>query len=220
MDSELAKLISKFEGGATAAIIKTQTTYLDIVCSHPEDSLWGATYRIHFRGKRDFLLEKGIFTSFVLLDEHPLLLEYTEPHKDIYLSSRVPDKQKFISDLEDAARIKFEGWRSLARYVNPQMRLSELLDKSYGLLMSTPISFAEMIMNVAEENNVELNVLSGMMAQGKPQVLLMDRYYVVADSFHAEAMGAPPSNNGMHPTADSVTLIRETPCLFRCMRGG
>ncbi len=30
---------------------------------------------------------------------------------------------------------------------------------------------------------------------------------------------APP-NNGMHPTANSVTFIRKTPCLMRCLRGG
>jgi hypothetical protein len=29
-----------------------------------------------------------------------------------------------------------------------------------------------------------------------------------------------PPNNGMHPTANSAALIRETPCLMRCVRGG
>ena len=27
-------------------------------------------------------------------------------------------------------------------------------------------------------------------------------------------------NNGMHPTANSAALIRETPCLYSCERGG
>lgn len=27
-------------------------------------------------------------------------------------------------------------------------------------------------------------------------------------------------NNGMHPTANSVALIRKTPCSIRCVRGG
>jgi hypothetical protein len=31
---------------------------------------------------------------------------------------------------------------------------------------------------------------------------------------------APASNNGMHPTANSAALIRKTPCLMRCVRGG
>ena len=31
---------------------------------------------------------------------------------------------------------------------------------------------------------------------------------------------AAQPNNGMHPTANSVNLIRETPYLFRWMRGG
>jgi len=188
MVSELAKLISKFEGGATAEIIKTQTTYLDFVCSPLDDPQSGAIHRIHFRGKRDFFLEKGMFTSLALLDEHPLLLEYTELHKDIYLSSAVPDKAKFVSDLEDAATMKFGGWRRLERYFN-SMGLNEFLDKSYGLMMSAPASFVEMVIDVAKINGVEINVLPGLKVQGKPQVLLLNNYYVVADSFHAETMG-------------------------------
>ena len=30
----------------------------------------------------------------------------------------------------------------------------------------------------------------------------------------------PQPNNGMHPTANSAPLIRETPCLIRWARGG
>ena len=209
MDSELAKLISEFESGATGEIIKTQTTYLDFICSQSQTSISKAAYRIHFSGKRDFFLGKGMFASLILLAEHPLLLEYIEPHKDIYLSSVVRDKQKFISDLEDAARIKFEGWRSHDRYANSQMKLNELLDKSYGLLMSVPLSFAEVVMRVAEMNGVSLNVLEGVKAQGKPQVLLMNKYYVVADAFHAEMLVPSPSNNSFDRSGNSAAFIRE-----------
>jgi hypothetical protein len=36
----------------------------------------------------------------------------------------------------------------------------------------------------------------------------------------ARRKNALQHNNGMHPTANSVIFIRETPCLIRCARGG
>jgi len=36
----------------------------------------------------------------------------------------------------------------------------------------------------------------------------------------ARRQDALQHNNGMHPTAKSAALIRKTPCLMRCVRGG
>ncbi len=38
--------------------------------------------------------------------------------------------------------------------------------------------------------------------------------------FHKPVGINAPSNNCMHPTANSAAFIRETPCLMRCVRGG
>ena len=189
MCPELQNLVSHFAAGAVGDIVKTQTTYLDIVCSQlGEPSKCTATYRIHFDGKRDFSLAKGTFTSFALVEKHPLLLEYTEPFKDIYLASLVSDKQKFITDLRFAAIEIFNGWRALERYAN-SMPLDELLAKRYGLLMSAPVSFAQLVMQVAEKSGVALNTLDGARLNGeKPRALLLDAWYVVADNFRAELL--------------------------------
>lgn len=188
MCPKLEKVIAFFKAGSVGEIVKTQTTYLDFVCSQSEPSASSATYRIHFQGKRDFSLAKGRITSLMLLEEHPLLLEYVEPFKDIYLSCLVSDKQKFIADLECAASQKFDGWRSLYRYTNG-MPLGELLAKRYGLLMSAPASFAKRVMEVAEENGATLNMLEGARpSKEKPHVLLLNTWYVIADDFRAELL--------------------------------
>jgi hypothetical protein len=37
---------------------------------------------------------------------------------------------------------------------------------------------------------------------------------------HLETQRYAAPNNGMHPTANSAALIRETPCLMRYVRAG
>jgi len=189
MSTELQDLIARFAAGAVGEILKTQTTYIDVVCSQlGELSKWTANYRIHFHHKRDFALARGIFTSVSLVDEHPLLFEYTEPFKDIYLASPIGDKQKFITDLRFAAMQVFDGWRTLERYLNP-MPLDELLGKRYGLLMSAPSSFAQHVMLVAEERGIELNMLEATKVhREKPRALLLDAWHVVAEKFSAELL--------------------------------
>jgi hypothetical protein len=190
ISSELENAIGRFGDGWAGEVVKTQTTYLDFVCYQAESSEHLAAYRIRFQNKSEFFLAKGRFTSLILSDRHPLLVEYTEPFMDIYLASLIGERQNFIADLEFASTQIFGGWRSLARYLNPQMSLDELLTKGFGLLMSAPLSFAKLVMGVAEMKGVVLNMLEGH-KPSKPnaRVLLLDTWYVVADSFSAEFLG-------------------------------
>jgi hypothetical protein len=187
ISSELENVIGRFGDGLVGEIVKTQTTYLDFVCYQAESSKQSAAYRVHFQSKSEFVLAKGRFTSFTLRDRHPLLVEYTEPFMDIYLASLIGERQKFIADLEFAATETFNGWRSLDRYLNPQMSLDELLSKGFGLLMSAPSSFAKLVVGVAKMNGVSLNMLEGHKpTKQNARVLLLDMWYVVADGFSAE----------------------------------
>jgi hypothetical protein len=199
ISSELENAIGRFGVGWVGEVVKTQTTYLDFVCYQAELSEHSAAYRIRFQGKNEFFLAKGRFTSLILSDKHPLLVEYTEPFMDIYLASLIGERQKFIADLEFTATQIFDGWRSLDRYLNPQISLDELLTKGFGLLMSAPFSFAKLVMGVAEKNGVVLNLLQGHKpSKQNARVLLLDTWYVVADSFSAEFLGSYPPNKSLH----------------------
>ena len=178
------QVLALFKAGYAGEIVETQTTFLDLVCRHPEAPK--TKYRIHFRAKHEFSLAKDTIRSLTLLEEHPLLLEYVEPFKEIYLAGVVSDKRKFVIDLESEASKFFEGWRSVYRYANG-MPFDELLEKSYGLLMAAPASYAKLVMEVAARNGVALNILEAHRPiKEKPRLLLLDRYYVVANDFVAE----------------------------------
>jgi hypothetical protein len=178
-------LIERFNFGASGDIIKTQTTYLDAVCSFQDELLSPETFRIHFRGKREFSLGKGKFTSLKLLENHPLLLEYIEPIVAVQLVSPVNDKEMFRRELELAANQVFDGWRSVEHY--NFMSLDKFLAESYGILMEAPKSYAEAALQAGERSGVKLTLRERYEPKGKlPHVLLLDEWYIVADDFTVE----------------------------------
>jgi hypothetical protein len=185
---EIKELIEHFESGAIGEVVKTQTTYLDIICKfQPESSQSQNKFRIHFRGKREFLLDKGKFTQLQLFDKHPLLIDYIDPVVPIHLASAVTDKQKFREELEFVTNQFFNGWRSFEEYLN--MPLDKFLEKSYGILMSAPQTFAEAVVQMAERNGIKLIVHKYDKDETiKPSVILFDKYYVIADEFKYEIL--------------------------------
>jgi len=184
---EIKDLIERFESGATGEIIKTQTTYLDIVCSfQSEISFRQEKFRIHYLGKREFLLNKGKVARLQLFQEHPLLLNYIEPIVTVHLASVVSDKQKFREELESLAYQIFGEWRSFEDYLN--MPLDKFLEKSYGILMSAPKTFAEAAVQMAEKDNIKLIIHDYDKEIDKPLVIFFDEGYVIADDFKVEAL--------------------------------
>jgi len=179
---KIEDLIKDFNSGATGEIVRTQTTYLDVVCSFPPESSLSQKYRIHYRGKREFSLDKGDFISLQLLDNHPLLLEYTEPFIAVQLISSVSDKQLFREELEYEINQVFGGWRSVEEY--NFIPLDKFLEESYGILIEAPKSFAEAVMRAAERSGVKLTMLERHEPKGIfPRVLFLDERYIIADDF-------------------------------------
>src|SRR5688572_7675038 len=120
-------------------ILVAQTTFVEIACHDGEVT---SQLRIHYRGKQEANVKRARFERLEILEEHPLLFQYTELSESIYLSSRVEGKGKFIDLLEKAALKHFNGWRTLYSYVNPNFRrrLDEFLDEGFGILMDAPKS--------------------------------------------------------------------------------
>lgn len=171
------------EGGGEVRV--AQTTFLELDCNKGEGM---SRLRIHYKGKQEANVKPTLFERLQFLDEHPLLIQYTEPSETIYLSSRVNDKQKFISLLEEAARKHFNGWRTVYSYVNPgfTQRLDEFLDGGFGILMDAPKSFTDRVLSIAELAGVDLHIRSGTAPCSKMQLLLMDEHFVIAEDFTIE----------------------------------
>ena len=186
-EQEIKDLISRFESGATGKIIKTQTTYLDIVCCFQSKvSPAQEKFRIHYLGKREFSLNEGKFTRLQLFQEHPLLLNYLEPIVTIHLASFVSDKETFREELETLAQHFFGQWRSFEDYLN--MPLNSFLEKNYGILMAAPKTFAEAVVQMAERNGIKLIIHNYDKKTTNPFVILFDENYVIADDFKIESL--------------------------------
>jgi hypothetical protein len=176
---QLLKLVETINRGSGGVITRKQTTYLDLVTD-----LGGV--RINFHRKREFQFVDDSFGTISVFAAHPLLLDYIEPMAAVHLGSSVEDKARFRELLEDTAVDVFARWRSLERYLN--MPLDEFLEKPYGLLMTAPESFAQMVAERAESIGVRLIVHNGYIQGLHPKALLIGDNFVVADDFSAEVL--------------------------------
>jgi hypothetical protein len=181
----IKELIKYFESGATGEIVTTQTTYLDLACSCQPHSELPEKYRVHYRGKREFSVETGVFSTLQLFENHPLLIQYTEPMVAVQLVSSVPDKQLFRENVEIAIDRVFGRWRSIEEY--QFMPLNTFLEESYGIFVEAPKSLAEALWQAGERSGVKLTMLERHKPKDIfPRVLLLDSWYVIADDFRIE----------------------------------
>lgn len=178
---ELSQLIDKVRLSHGGVVLRKQTTYVDVAAN-------SETFRINYRGKREFHLKKTCdrFENISIHSEHPLLMEYREPMVPVHLASQVEDQNSFRELLEAELNEMFGKWRSLERYLN--LPLEMFLEKSYGLLMTAPETFAQVAARRAEEIGVRLILHRGYTVSGQPFVLIMDNNYVIADEFRVESL--------------------------------
>ena len=184
---EIEEITRRFESGATGEILKTQTTYFDVRCSfQSEPILPQENFRIHFRGKQDFSLGKGAFSSLQLFEKHPLLLKYSEPNVLVHLASLVNDRQKFRAELDLVANQFYGKWRLVEDFCSPPSDWT--LEKPYGVLMVAPLSYAEAVVEAAERSGVDLFVrnYSKPREENTLRVLVLDEWFVIADDFRVE----------------------------------
>jgi hypothetical protein len=179
---EIYNLVERFASGCVGEIVKTQTTFVEIVVEI--DSRGGDSrnnIRIHYSGKREFSLNKGKFTSMQIFHDHPILIDHIDQSACVSMASGVANKEKFRKVLETAAKDVFGGWRSFESYLN--MPLDIFLEKDYGILMFAPLTYAKAVVEMAEAMGVKLILTEGQEQTGRPHVIFFDEWYVIADDF-------------------------------------
>src|SRR6188508_3071458 len=110
---ELSRFIEEANGFSGNVVLRKQTTYVDVAVAVERKS-----YRINYRGKREFQFVVDRFDTISVHAEHPLLMEYLEPSVPVHLASPVVDKERFRELLEDITNEAFGKWRPLERYLN------------------------------------------------------------------------------------------------------
>lgn len=156
-------------------IVKRQTTHWLLEVSSEE------TFRVEFRGKKEFIFADEHYPSAVILDQHPLLRDFHEPHQVLYVSGTPSDPVKLAKALNERIRRDTGGWRTLSRYGN--MSPEAILEGGHGLLMRAPESICAAASDVLEQAGIAATT-PGLRAKGGQQkLLLLGQSYVVADEF-------------------------------------
>ncbi len=183
--SETGDIHSFFDRQINGEVVNTQTTYVDLAASSP--NLEKALYRVHFDQKQEFQLEKRTFTRVSITDKHPLLIDYDEVRMDVHLSGMVKEKGEFTDALQRVALDNFGTWRTYDRYMN--VPLDQFLERSYGVLMTAPASFANSVVELATDFEVSLFLRNESPPKGEFKVLLLDDLFVIAKDFRFQLMG-------------------------------
>ncbi|MGB7070859.1 MAG: hypothetical protein WBD22_15310 [Pyrinomonadaceae bacterium] len=183
---EIEVLESILERGGAGKVVRTQTTFLEIIIEASINSFSAAVkFRIHYDRKHEFALRYREFSSIRLEGTHPLLLQYKEPLCGLQLISEVKDKRCFLDELKIATVDVFGGWRTADEYCF--MPPEKFIEKSYGILMIAPKSYAESVISAGARCGVTLTADDdGCPRQPNAKVLLLNDMYVVADDFRIE----------------------------------
>lgn len=175
LDLTLLILHDQFRRGATGELTRIQTTFIEIVVEQ-------TTYRIDFRGKREFSAKAGAFSSLEILELHPLLLDYTEPMASLYFAAAPSNPETLLADLRAAVETIFNGWRDLKRYLNP-LPSETLLGSQGGMLLRGPLSLVRQARLVVEAHRMRPSVMEGKALAVNSQLLLLDSHFVIAEQF-------------------------------------
>ena len=177
----LTELQNHVSNGAVGHLTRVQTTFVEIIVEK-------IAYRIDFRGKREFAVKAGAFSSLEILAHHPLLLDYTEPKATLYFSAAPVDAEAFLTDLQAANGAVFGNWRDLKRYLNPQMSPQTLLRTNGGMLLHGPLPLVLRAHAIAEAHRMQTSITRGKAITSPPQILLLDRHYIIAEQFFSERL--------------------------------
>lgn len=183
--------IGTLSADADGRITRRQTTFWEVVLA---DS---GPYRIHFWGKHEFFFHGEEFHGFAMYADHPLLMDYVEEWRNVYIASAVQNTEALISKLSRTVADLTKNWRSVYRYFNSGFDTRALLQSGNGLLLAGPHTIVDGVSPLLVEHGVTSSILKGRPARGSPRVLIIGSSFIVAESFELKAL---PPNRSLEPT--------------------
>ena len=160
-------------------ILRAQTTFWEL-----RDA--SGVRRITFVGKEEWHLDWKPADSFAILDEHPLLLDYTEPWSSIFISGTHPSPEVVAEDLRHIIATMLAGWRQPSTYLT-KTDAARMLHEGYGLLLSAPQSVSAAASSLLGSAGIPHRVLATRWAAGAHRLLLIGSSFVVARDFRVAA---------------------------------
>jgi hypothetical protein len=179
----LREFLAMFGSPAQGRLMRKQTTYWDVGVTRLGSQDPAAVFRVHFDLKQEFRYPEGSFSHVELADVHPLLLDYSDPHRQVFVSGPAVDTEGVLAALSDEVDRATAGWRSLASYANSQWDPGDILRSGAGKLLEAPATVAQGLAAVLEQAGVRFTMLEGRPARPRFEVLTLGEGFVVARGF-------------------------------------
>jgi hypothetical protein len=152
----------------------------------------GGLDRIHFLGKEEFAFVEPSATSYSIVDEHAVLIDYQFAWESIYIAGTVDAPEQVLRQITAAVHSQVDGWRSASRYLN-SFGAERILRHGYGQLLVAPIPIAEATRAVLRTTGARFSSLPASPSRWPRQAFIAGSNYVVARSFRVELATAENS---------------------------
>jgi hypothetical protein len=139
----------------------------------------------------------GVFGRMFIAPEHPLLYHYNEPRFAVHFEGQPKDVFELVLDIQQGYLSTFGPWREIARDLNRQQPLVNLLQSGGGVLGTMPKPAAErmtrifahhgMAAHLEEEETYDKDDEHGRSRRMK--LMGIDDSYFIALDFSVDEMG-------------------------------
>ena len=168
----------------SSRITRRQTTFWDFLGAN------GVT-RVHFKGKKAYRIAGDEVPSYEVVREHPLLVDYLEPHTSIFLAGGAPNPSALHCELGEALASATSRWADASTYLN-EVSMSVLRD-GYGMLFRGPKSLGKAASSVLSKSAVAHTVVPAGGCPTPVQALIAGENWVVAEEFQIEELPSDKS---------------------------
>lgn len=133
-----------------------------------------------------------------LLDEHPLLHEYTTKPTAVFFRGTPQNPESVVMDIAQAHATTFFPWRHFPQYLNTDQPLGSLFESGGGLIGQMPAPLAERVIKILQHHNLEYKTAEGepyikkhdnpALLQSALQVLTIGSSYFIGYGFSIQQM--------------------------------
>jgi hypothetical protein len=135
-------------------------------------------FKIECEGVTESTLKLDVGGSFELLNDHPVLDEYTGDSGSLFFSSKPENPNEIIGLLYSVHESYFCEWRELPKYLNSNVSFNELLNSGNGLLANAPINVLNIYKN-AVSAHLKVNIVKSHKNNDGYLLLVVEDTYVV-----------------------------------------
>ncbi|MEZ4669143.1 MAG: hypothetical protein R3E39_14645 [Anaerolineae bacterium] len=154
-------------------------------------------YVVRALGVVEHRLSLGIFGNLFFTEEHPVLFHYNLPRSVIQFDGQPDDVNELVLDINQAYLSTFGPWRELAKDLNREQPLVNLLQSGKGVLGTMPQPGAERMLRVLAHHGVQGHLEENRLYEDEDEhgrsrnmkLLGIDDSYFIALDFTVDELG-------------------------------